>query len=127
MSVRIGILREGRLKTVYLFNETKIKDICELLNDNFKKISNIEDLIQNGDIVGLGKSVEKSSFYHRDKGEAYELCKPYEEEVNSLEEIDTGRSPVDYYLVWTNKWNICETYTNDWTTVTKFLNQLKKK
>ena len=71
MSVRIGILREGRLKTVYLFDETKIKDVCELLNDNFKKISNIEDLIQNGDIVGLGKSVEKSSFYHRDKGEAY--------------------------------------------------------
>lgn len=127
MSVRIGILREGRLKTVYLFDETKIKDVCELLNDNFKKISNIEDLIQNGDIVGLGKSVEKSSFYHRDKGEDYELCKPYEEEVNSLEEIDTGRSPVDYYLVWINKWNICEAYTNDWTTVTKFLNQLKKK
>ena len=42
MSVRIGILREGRLKTVYLFGEIKIKDICELLNDNFKKISNIE-------------------------------------------------------------------------------------
>ena len=89
-------------------------------------MSDIEELVSLGDIHSLKETVDSTVFYHRDKDDPFNLCAPCVEDCSTLDEVDVYRSPVDYYLVWTNKWNICEVNSENWTSVTKFLNKVNR-
>ena len=128
MSARIGILQNGILKTSYLFGSTDSKKLSLLLRDNYKKDSEINNLIIEGDISNLTENIETSRFFHRDCNEPWEACQYYSEEINELSDI-SNFSPVDYYFIWTNKWNVYEVYAEEpkWLSVTKYLTKLKKR
>ena len=125
MSIRIGTLKHEKLETIFVSYPKDIIKLCNILQNNYTKVSAIDQLIALGDIYNLDKTVESTLFYSRDKGDPIEGCKSYEENTESLTSINTNSSPIDYYLIWTNKWNICSAYTNDWTSVKKFLNKKK--
>lgn len=127
MSFRIGILEDDELETVYGFYPTDIEVLCKLLKDNYTKLTSAKKLIELGDIHSVGATVDQTVYYERDKGDPQEACVSYKEEVKNIESINTNASPVDYYLIWTNKWNIYDSKTSEWTTINKFLNNLKKK
>ncbi len=127
MSFRIGVLEEGELETVYGFYPKRIDTLCEILKNNYPKQIDAKKLIELGDIYSLRESITDTIYYERDKGDPKEACVSYKEKVDNLEAINTNASPVDYYLIWTNKWNIFNTETSEWTTLNKFLNNLKKK
>lgn len=127
MNARLGILKNNEFTSVYLYQYKDIKSLCTLLKDYYKKESDILELFKMGDIFYLSKDLNTSNFYSRDQKDPFEACMPIMEKEDSLEKINTSSSPVDYYLVFTNKWNICESYNSNWTSVVKFLNKLNKK
>ena len=129
MSARIGILDDGIYKSVYLFNTNDVLKLSVNIKQNYKKKDHVVTLINNGDISSLCKNLEKSRFFFRDKGDPWEACVPYDEKAEMLNNIDINSSPVDYYFVFfENKWYVSKSYNeNDWTTLTKFINVLKKK
>ena len=127
MSFRIGVLDGDYLETVYGYYPLKIDKLCEILKNNYSKSADAKRIIELGDIYILKESVDTTVYYERDKGDPKEACVSYKEKVSSLESYDTNSSPVDYYLVWTNKWNVYNSETSEWFTLNKFLNTLKKK
>lgn len=125
MSVRIGLLKDGILETVYCLYPKDIKQLGKLLKEDYTKVSQIKELLKLGDLHTLKNNTDNSIFYIRDKNDPPEACHSYLEDASDLQSINTSRSPIDYYLIWTNKWNICEANKDNWTSVTKFLNKLK--
>lgn len=126
MSARIGIIDNGQLKSIFLFNSSKSKELSNYLRQNFKKKESVEELINLGDMNSLGKTIDSCRYFCRDCGDKWEGCTPYVEEANELIDIDTNASPIDRYFIFhKNKWFTCEAYTNNWITITKFINSLK--
>lgn len=121
MSFRIGILENGTLETVYGYYPRRIESLCELIKHNYFKPVNIKELISLGDIYELRKNIDETVYYNRDKGDPIEACISYKEKVDDLQSINTLASPVDYYLIWTNKWNVFDVKTSEWTTINKIL------
>ena len=116
MSLRLGLITNDKLKSVYV--NTFDRDSMELIFYRLRKYSQQElsDLLDLGDINHLDESVAKTRFYHRDMGEELELCEPViEDNVTTWEDIDTDRSPVDYYIVMKdNKLKITECFGRKW-------------
>ncbi|MGL4374057.1 MAG: hypothetical protein ACRCS6_09760 [Turicibacter sp.] len=127
MSFRIGVLSDDELETVYGIYPKNIEVLCQLLKNHYTKQQDAMSLIELGDIFTLKETVDLTKYYERDKGDPKNSCKSYKEKASSLEAINTNASPVDYYFIWTNKWNVFNTQTSEWTTINKFLNNLKKK
>lgn len=127
MSFRIGVLEGGELETVYGFYPSKIVTLCEILKNNYSKQIDAKNLIALGDIYTLKNNVSDTQYYERDKGDPKEACVSYKEKVDNLDSVNTESSPVDYYIIWTNKWNVFNKETSEWNTLNKFLNNLKKK
>lgn len=125
MSIRLGILKNNKVKTIFAYYPNDIKQVINIIKDHYNKSVIIEDLIELGDIHSLRKDSLLTLYFSRDKGDDYEGCKPIIEEASNLQDINTDISPVDYYLIWTNKWNICPAYTKDWKSLTKFIKTLK--
>lgn len=120
MSARIGIIKDGELKTVYLNYPLSVTALVALLKDNYTKTGSVEKLFDKGDIHTLKSTIE-DTVYFVDKGDPEDAVKPFIEECEDLENVNTDRSPVDYYVIWTNKWNVCEAYTSQWLSAIKFL------
>lgn len=123
MSVRIGIAKNKIVKTVFSTYPNNIMKVSEILNTYYKKDSEIEELINLGDIYELNNNIQLTKFFNRDKGDYEEACKYFIDNVENLKDINTFNSPVDYYIIWNKKWYICEAYTKNWITLNKFLKQ----
>lgn len=122
MSCRIGILKGGKVKTVFVAYPQSAIVVIEILNKFYTKESDVLELMRLGDIYDLSDSIENTKFFCRDKEEPLEVCMCVEEEAETLKDIKTDISPVDFYAVFNKKWNICKSYTDNWRKTKKLKN-----
>jgi hypothetical protein len=124
MNLRIGAISSKNIfKSVFVnvFEKDSIIDIIKRV-ENYKP-KEFRELLELGDINHLRESIEKTVFYHRDKGDPMIACEPVLDiDVTKPLDIDIEASPVDYYIVLFNsRYYISEAFNANWRTLKKFI------
>lgn len=118
MSFRIGLLEDTTLETIYGYYPRRTDELVTVLK-SYKKPSDIKKILEQGDVYHLKKTVKDSLFYCRDKGDPINGCNSYIENIKDLKDITNNVSPVDFYFIYTNKWNIYDVNKEEWLTLNK--------
>lgn len=93
MSTRsnIGILRRtGKVEIIYCHNDGYLSYNGKILLKNYKDINTINEMLELGDMSYLGKTLEESFFYGKDRGEEntkkiiYDNLEEYFKKVDNL-------------------------------------------
>ena len=95
----IAIENQDRtVSSIYCHFDGYIDEVGKTLYENYNTKEKMEQLIALGDISSLGKSLEETVAYHRDRGE--KLHKPMEHKNVPLYFDDQGNS-IDYLYCFT--------------------------
>ncbi len=68
---RIGILNEDKMtvESIYCHWDGYLTNNGKLLNEHWKDLESVKELIRLGDLSSLGTTIQDSVFYRRDRGD----------------------------------------------------------
>jgi hypothetical protein len=92
--------QDGSVSAIYCHFDGYIDGVGKILQENYNTREKMEQLIALGDISLLGKTIEETVAYHRDRGE--DLKKPFQHKTVPLYfESEDGDGEIDYLYCFT--------------------------
>jgi len=85
---------EGYIRYVYSHWDGYLDGVGTTLLENYNTTSQVEELLNHGDVSSLANTIEDTTFYHRDRGEPLnEVCPLETDSLTDLRE--------EFAYVWT--------------------------
>jgi hypothetical protein len=106
MSTRciIGVQKDNDMvEYIYCHHDGYPDRILPLLSTYYNTKESIEELFKYGDLSSLSVNINSCTFYHRDKNEDWNTCKPFILPLNEYLK-DEKQTHIEYCYLYNNEW-----------------------